>query len=63
MLSEIKGPETPLKDFVATFLSTHFGAKTGLPASSNLNVRCCALAVTFSPVFRIKCKKKKSKLY
>ena len=60
----VKGPETHLKDFVATFLPTNFGAKTGLPA----NVSCCALAVicAFSNYFmtnsvryfRLKCKKK-----
>ena len=44
MLSQIKVPENPLKDFVATFLSD-FGAKTGLPASGDSNVSCCALAV------------------
>ena len=45
MLSEIKVPENPLQDFVATFLSTNFGAKTGFPASGDSNVSCCALAV------------------
>ena len=45
MLSEIKGPENPLKDFMATFLSTNPGAKTGLPGSGDSNVSCYALAV------------------
>ena len=38
----IKGPENHLKGFVATFLSTNVGAKTGLPASGDSNVSCCA---------------------
>ena len=64
----VKGPETHLKDFVETFLPTNFGAKTGLPASGDSNVSCCALAVicAFSNYFmtnsvryfRLKCKKK-----
>ena len=51
MQSEIKGPENPLKDFVATFLSTNFGAKAGLPASGDSKVSCCALAVKAFDVF------------
>ena len=45
MLSEIKGPENALKDFVATFLSTNFGSKIALPASCDSNVSCYSLAV------------------
>ena len=37
-LLSIKGPENHLKDFAATFLSTNFGAKTGLPASGDSNL-------------------------
>ena len=39
---------------MATFLSTNFGAKTGLPASGDSNISCCALAVicAFSNKFR-----------
>ena len=44
-LFAIKGPENHLKDFVANFLSTNLGVKTGLPASSDSNVSCCVLAV------------------
>ena len=36
----IKGPENHLKHFVATLLSTNFGAKIGLPASGDANVSC-----------------------
>ena len=38
----VNGLENHLKDFVATFLSTNFSAKTRLPASGDSNVNCCA---------------------
>ena len=45
--------ENHLKDFAAIFLSTNFDAKTGLPASGDSNVSCCAwpLFMLFSLVF------------
>ena len=65
-LLAIKGPETHFKDFMATFLSSRFGAKTGFPASGDSNVSCYTFAVicAFSNYFktnsvwyfRIKCK-------
>ena len=45
MQTKIKGSQVHLRDFVATFLSTNFGAKIGLPASGGSNVSCCALTV------------------
>ena len=53
-LLAIKWPETHFKDFMATFLSSRFGAKTGFPASGDLNVSCYAFAVicAFSNYFK-----------
>ena len=48
----IKGPENHLKHFVATFLSTNFGAKIGLPASGDAAVVLWLLFVLSLTILR-----------